>query len=322
MRNEGDRLLEAIDEALAIGREAGTPVHIFHLKAAGRANWAKMEQAIARIKAARAEGQAVAADIYPYVNNGLGITSFIHPRHSGAGAEALRRKLGDPATRAQIRREMETEKGWENWFRHIGGDWENVVLVQIRAAAYAKQGGQSLAAVARAAGKDPWDVFFELAGSGAGALPQSMSEANLILAMRQEFISFCTDMGPAGGPDALVHPRGYGAFPRVVARYVKDLGVLSLEGAVHRMTAVAANELKLYDRGRISPGAAADLVVFDLDRIRDRSTFADPTRPAEGIRHVIVNGEPVIADGMPTAARPGRVLRRPGPRTAPKGAQP
>jgi N-acyl-D-amino-acid deacylase len=312
MRNEGDRLLEAIEEALAIGRAARTPVHIFHLKAAGRENWAKMEQAIARIKAARASGLPVGADIYPYVNNGLGIASFIHPRHSSEGPGALGRKLADPTARLAIRGEMEGEGGWENWFRHVGKDWDNVVLVQIRAEAYSGQGGKSLAAVAREAGKDPWDVFFEIARAGAGALPQSMSEANVILAMRQEFVSFCTDMGPAGGPDALVHPRGSGAFPRVLARYVRDLGVLSLEAAVHRMTAVPANELGLHDRGRITTGAAADLVVFDFTRVRDRSTFSDPMGRPEGIRHVIVNGRPVIEEGRPTAALPGRVLRRPG----------
>jgi N-acyl-D-amino-acid deacylase len=322
LRNEGDRLLEAIDEALAIGKAAGTPVHIFHLKAAGRANWPKLDQAIARIRAARAAGQQVGADIYPYVHNGLGITAFIHPRHSAEGSEALRGRLADPDVRAQIRHEMEAEGGWENWYRHVGSDWDNVVLVQIRAKPYAECAGMSLAGIARAAGKDPWDVFFEIAQAGAGALPRSMSEANVIRAMRQEFVSFCTDMGPAGDSQALVHPRGSGAFPRVIARYVRELGVLSLEQAIHRMTAVAANELMLYDRGRIAPGAAADLVVFDVDRLGDRSTFADPTRPAEGVRHVLVNGQLVIEEGRPTPARPGRVLRRPGWRGPAEGSRP
>jgi N-acyl-D-aspartate/D-glutamate deacylase len=312
MRNEGDRLLEAIDEALAIGREAGTPVHIFHLKAAGRANWAKMDQAFARILAARASGQQVGADIYPYINNGLGITSFIHPRHSSDGRAGLLKTLADPQARAAIRQEMESQGGWENWFRHIGSDWDNVVLVQIKAKAHADQGGKSLGAIARAAGKDPWDLFFEVARSGANALPQSMSEANVIRAMRQEFVSFCTDMGPLGDRDALVHPRGAGAFPRILARYVRELGILSLEQAIHHMTAVAANDLMLYDRGRIAPGAAADLVVFNPDTVRDRSTFAEPTRLPEGIVHVLVNGRPVIEDGRATSARPGRVLRRSG----------
>jgi N-acyl-D-aspartate/D-glutamate deacylase len=316
MRNEGDRLLEAIDEALSIGRSAGIPVHIFHLKAAGQANWPKMEQAIARIKAARAGGQQVTADIYPYIHNGLGLESFLHPRHSGHGLEALHRKLEDPAVRAGMRREMETLGGWENWYRHIGSDWDNVILGQIRARDYAGQVGRSLAQIARQAGKDPWDVFFAIVAAGANALPRSMSEANVIKALREDFTSFCTDMGPLGSSDALIHPRGAGAFPRILARYVRELGVLTLEQAIARMTSVAANDLKLYDRGRIAPGSAADLVVFDLTRVRDRSTFAEPTLTAEGIIHVLVNGRFVIDNGKTTPARPGRVLRRPGSTTA------
>ncbi|MGE3821215.1 MAG: amidohydrolase family protein, partial [Isosphaeraceae bacterium] len=312
MRNEGDRLLEAIDEALAIGEKANTRVHIFHLKAAGRANWPKMDQAIARIKAARAAGRPVGADVYPYVNNGLGIAAFVHPSHAAEGPEALKAKLSDPAARAVIRREMETLGGWENWFRHIGSDWDNVVLGQIKAPGYAGQNGRSLGEIARAAGKDPWDLFFEVAAAGASALPRTMSEANLIKAMRQDFVCFCTDMGPAGTASALVHPRGAGAFPRILGRFVRELGALSVERAVARMTAVAANELTLFDRGRIAPGAAADLVAFDLDRVNDRSTFAEPGLAAEGIAHVLVNGQSVIEEGRITDAGPGRVLRRGG----------
>jgi len=312
MRNEGDRLLEAIDEALAIGKSAGTPVHIFHLKAAGQANWPKIDQAIARIKAARASGQQVTADIYPYIHNGLGLEAFLHPRHSSQGIEALHRKLGDPAARAEMRRELETLGGWENWFRHIGSNWDNVILGQIRAKPYAGRAGLSLGQIAREAGKDPWDVFFAIVAAGSSALPRSMSEANVIKAMQQDFTSFCTDMGPLGSKDVLVHPRGAGAFPRILARYVRELGVLSLEGAIARMTSVAANDLKLYDRGRLTPGTAADLVVFDLAGVRDRSTFAEPALTAEGIIHVMVNGRFVIENGKTTPERPGRVLRRPG----------
>lgn len=312
MRNEGDRLLEAIDEALTIGKRAGTPVHIFHLKAAGKANWPKMEQALAMIKAARANGQQVTADIYPYVNNGLGLESFLHPRHASQGSEALRKKLADPAIRAEMRREMESTAGWENWFKHVGCDWNYVILSQIRAREYSGQSGRSLGQIAREAGKDPWDVFFTIVASGASALPQSMSESNVIKALRCDFISFCTDMGPLGSSDALVHPRGSGAFPRILARYVRDLEIVSLERAIARMTSVAANDLKLYDRGRIAPGSAADLVVFDAARVRDHSTFAEPNLLAEGIIHVLVNGRFVIEQGKTTAALPGRVLRRQG----------
>ncbi len=312
MRNEGDRLLEAIDEALTIGKESGTPVHIFHLKAAGRANWPKMDGAIARIKAARASGQVVAADIYPYINNGLGLKSFIHPRHSAEGPAGLMRRLDDPSARAEIRREMEQRTDWENWFLHVGSDWDKVVVGALKGPPFAEHNGKTLAEVARATGRDPWDVFFEAVRLGASAMPQSMTEANVIKAMRQEFVSFDTDMGPAGIPPTGSHPRGSGAFPRVLSRYVRDLGVLSLEGAIQRMTAVAANELMQPDRGRLVPGAAADLVAFDAERIRDLATFAEPNRPSEGIRFVLVNGLPVLEDGQPTGARPGRVLRGPG----------
>jgi N-acyl-D-aspartate/D-glutamate deacylase len=312
MRNEGDRLLEAIDEALRIGKAAATPVHIYHLKAAGQANWGKMDLALARIKAARAEGQDVAVDVYPYVNNGLGIRALIHPRHAAAGQEDLLARLDDPAIRREMRREMEEMSGWENWFAHAGKDWDRIVLGNIEHPDYAGFDGMTIQHVANETGKDAWDVFFDIAKVGSFAMPQTMSEANKFKAMRAEFTSFDTDVGPAGGSRIASHPRGYGAFPRVLARYVRDLGVLSLEAAIHRMTAAAANEILAYDRGRLAPGLAADIVLFDPQRIRDRATFGQPDLPSEGVSVVIVNGEIVLEDGRQTSARPGRVLRGPG----------
>lgn len=312
MRNEGDRLLEAIDEALAIGEAADCRVHIFHLKAAGRQNWGKMELAIARIKAARAAGRQVAADIYPYINNGLGITAFIPPRHAAEGPTALRRKLDDRDVRAEIRREMETDFNYENWYRHIGFDWDKVVLGEMPERPYSEHGGKSLLAISRALSKDPWDVFFDACRMNAFALPQTMTEANLIKAMREEFVSFCTDVGPAGGSTIASHPRAFGALPRVLSRFVRDLGVISLERAVAQASAVAANEVLCYDRGRLSPGLAADIVVFDYATIADRATFSEPHKTADGVRHVIVNGVLVLEEGKLTGAKPGRVLRGPG----------
>jgi N-acyl-D-amino-acid deacylase len=315
MRNEGDRLLEAIDEALAIGDRAGTPVHIFHLKAAGQANWPKMELAIARIKVARAAGQQVGADIYPYLNNGLDLASLIHPGHSAEGKAGLLRQLDDPTARAIIRREMETQADWENWYRHVGRDWDNIVIGGMNAEPYKSHNGRPLAAIARSLGKDPWDVFFEAAKLGAFALPRSMSEANKIEGIRQEFMSFDTDAGPAGSLTTSTHPRAFGSFPRVLSHYVRELGILTLEQAITRMTAVAANELGLHDRGRLAPGLAADLVIFDPDHIRDRATLAEPAQRSEGVRFLIVNGQLVLDDGKPNEARPGRVLRGPGHRS-------
>ncbi|MBM4186023.1 MAG: D-aminoacylase [Gemmatimonadetes bacterium] len=310
MRNEGDRLLEAIDEALRIGTAAKTPVHIYHLKTAGQGNWGKMDLALARVHAARAAGQQVGVDVYPYVNNGLGIRALIHPRHAAAGQEALLKKLGDPAARAEIRREMETVGGWENWFAHAGRDWDRIIVARMQAP-YDGYNGQTVATIAKATGKDPWEVFFDLCRTDAAAMPQSMSEANKIKAMQAPFTSFDTDAGPAAFGWA-VHPRGYGAFPRVFARYVRDLGALSLEAAVHKAAAVAANEVAAYDRGKLAPGLAADVVVFDPLTIRDRATFAEPSLPSEGISLVLVNGQVVFENGKYTGAKPGRVLRGPG----------
>ncbi|MFO0870839.1 MAG: serine hydrolase [Pirellulales bacterium] len=318
MRNEGDRLLAAIDEALEIGRTGGTPVHIFHLKAAGRQNWYLFAQALDKIRAARMAGQQVTADIYPYVNNGLGIAAFIHPRHFAAGEAALLAKLGDTTLRQTIRREMETDTSYENWYRHIGQDWSKVVIGGAASERYAPLAGQHLAAVAQACGEDPWDTFFGLVAARAFALPESMSEDNLQLALRQEFISFCTDVGPAGGSRIATHPRAFGAFPRIFSRYVRDRQVVSLERAVAQASAVAANEVLAYDRGRIAPGLAADLVVFDPQMLADQATFVQPQKLAVGVRHVMVNGELVWEDGKQTARRPGRVLRGPGYRPAPR----
>lgn len=312
MRNEGDLLLEAIDEALDIGRSGKTPVHIFHLKAAGRHNWGKMQLAIAKLKAARAEGQQVTADIYPYINNGLGIAAFIHPRHFSDGRSHFIGRLGDATYRDEIRKEMETTSGWENWYRHVGNDWDRVVVGQADDKQYEDFVGRSVAAMAAAKGEDPWDTFFNLVRSGAFALPQSMTDANKILAMQQEFVSFCTDVGPAGGSRIASHPRAFGAFPRLMSHYVRDLGAISLERAVAQASAVAANDILAFDRGRIAEGLAADIIVFDYQSLADNATFSNPTRVAEGMRHVLVNGQLVLTDSKQTEALPGRVLRGPG----------
>lgn len=312
MRNEGDQLLDAIDEALEIGREAETPVHIFHLKAAGRQNWHKMQLAIARIKAARGAGQHVTADIYPYVNNGLGIDAFIHPRHFGDGRAKLIGRLSSDELRTEIRKEMETTSGWENWFRHVGQDWDKVIVGQTNDPRYQALAGQSVAAMAEANQEDPWDTFFNLVRAGAFALPESMTEANKILAMQQEFVSFCTDVGPAGGSRSASHPRAFGSFTRMLSRYVRDLGAISLEQAIGQASAAAANAVLSFDRGRIAEGLKADVIVFDYPGVSDRATFSKPRELSAGMRHVIVNGVVVLSEGKFTGKRPGRVLRGPG----------
>ncbi len=312
MRNEGDQLLEAIDEALEIGRLGNAPVHIFHLKTAGQQNWPKMPLAIEKIKAARAAGRHVAADIYPYVNNGLEISALVHPRHFAAGREAFRRRLEDAEFRAEIRKEMESSSGWENWFRHVGHDWDRVVIGQTNDARYRDVVGQSVAAMAKAKTEDPWNTFFALVKAGAFALPQSMSEDNKVLAMRQDFVSFCTDVGPISSDSSTSHPRASGAFPRLLAKYVRDMKAITLEQAVAQASSAAAAEVLAKDRGRIVEGLAADICVFDFEKIVDKANFAQPKALSEGMKHVVVNGSLVLEDGKFTGKRPGRVLRGPG----------
>jgi N-acyl-D-aspartate/D-glutamate deacylase len=311
MRNEGDRLLEAIDEALRIGAAAGTPVHIFHLKTAGQANWGKMDLAIARIKAARASGQEAGVDVYPYINNGLGIRALLHPKYAADGQAALLTKLKDANVRAEMRKDMESLGGWENWYAHAGKDWNKIIVANLGSTPYSQYNGKSIGAIATASGKPAWDVFFDLCMYDVFAGPQSMSEANKIKAMREEFTSFDTDAGPVRPEDA-AHPRGYGAFPRVLAKYVKDLGVLTLEGAIHRMTSVAANEIMAYDRGKLAPGMTADVVIFDYNKITDNATFESPAAPSTGMEWVVVNGVVVFNDGKYNGTKPGRVIRGPG----------
>jgi N-acyl-D-amino-acid deacylase len=319
MRNEGELLLEAIDEALEIGRNAKTPVHIFHLKTAGRQNWPKMQLAIANIKNARAEGQQVTADIYPYINNGLSLEAFIHPRHFAGGRAQLIKRLENEEFRKEVREEIETSSGWENWYRHVGQDWSKVIIGYASGEKYSNLLGRSVAEIASELKEDPWDTFFALVRSGAFALPESMTEANKLLAIEQEFMSFCTDAGPGDGSRIGSHPRAFGSFPRLLSRYVRDLGAISLERAFAQGSAAAANQVFAFDRGRIAEGLAADIMVFDPNEVVDKATFAAPHELSTGIRHVIVNGVQVLDDGKFTGKRPGKVLRGPGyrPEAAP-----
>jgi N-acyl-D-amino-acid deacylase len=312
MRNEGDRLLEAIDEALEIGRLGKLPVHIFHLKTAGEQNWGKMPMAIAKIREARSRGQSVAADVYPYVHNGLEISAFIHPRHFASGREAFLRKWKESDYRNEVRKEIETSEGWENWFRNVNRDWSRVIVGQTSAKELKELVGQSIDAIAKNRTEDPWETFGILVREGAFVLPQSMSEANKILAIQQDFVSFCTDVGPDNGNLSASHPRAYGSFPKIFARYVRELGALSMEQAIAHATATAANEIFAFDRGRIAQGLVADLIVFHPQRFADAATFTQPKLTSQGMQYVLVNGQVVFEDGKLTSARSGRVLRGPG----------
>jgi len=313
MRNESHAVLEAIREALTIGEGAGVPVHIYHLKAAGQRNWPLMDEALALIDSARTAGMDVTADIYPYIRNGIGLGSFLHPRHYARGTGAFLATLGDPDLRARLREEVETDSEWENWYQHVGMDWNNVLIVSAPGSVDPNVVNRSVAEAAEVLGTDPWNAFFDLVQAGGVSVnPLSMNEEQKWAALRAPFVMIDTDASPVNPASvSSTHPRAFGAFPRVIAKYVMEDGVITLEEAVRRMTSLAAQRLGMEDRGVVAAGMAADLVVFDPARLRDRADFgADATLQSEGVDYLFVNGELVIDDGELTDAKPGRLLRR------------
>jgi N-acyl-D-aspartate/D-glutamate deacylase len=312
MRNESSKVLEAIQEAIDIGKQAGVPVHIFHLKAAGQDDWPLMEQSISLIETTRAQGFDVTADIYPYVRNGIGLGSFLHPRHYAEGADTFLATLPDPEVRRALRREVETTSDWENWYRHVGMNWDNVLVAQVSGSLDKTYEGKSVAQIAKIRNSDEWTAFFDLvAAGGVSVNPKSMNEEQKHLALRAEFISVDTDASPTNANDvSSAHPRAFGAFARILAKYVRDEKVISLENAVRKMTSLPANRLGLYGRGHIAPGMQADLLIFDPEKVQDNATFESPVAYATGFDYVIVNGQLVIDDNTSTQSRPGQVLAR------------
>ena len=313
MRNESHAVLDAIDEALQIGKMAGIPVHIYHLKAAGRENWPLMQKAIDKINAAREDGMDVTADIYPYIRNGIGLRSFIAPYHYAEGADVFIATLADRQVRRKLRSEIESDYSWENWYKHVGEDWDKVLITGATRYKDPSIAGLSVAGAADREGIDVWDMFFELVKAGVGVAPQSMNEEQKSLALKSPWVMIDTDSAAANPANVkTTHPRAFGAFPRVIAKYVRENNDVSLEEAVRRMTSLPANRLGLRDRGRIALGMAADLAIFDADEIQDTATFAEPMRYAEGIDYLLVNGTLVIDDGKLTNELPGKVLRKQG----------
>lgn len=312
MRNESHHLLEAIDNSISVAQRAKIPLHIYHLKAAGAANWDKMSAAIARIDAARDAGMEVTSDIYPYIRVGLGIDALIPPHYFANGVEALREQLDDPAVRSQIRKEIEAGGDqWENWFDHTGQQWDKVLIIYAEKAPNRIVEGKSVALAAAALETDPWSLFFDLVQVGDVAVtPEVLNEDQKHEAITRPWMMVETDMSPVN-PDTATstHPRAMGAFPRVLARYVREQRLISLEDAIQRMTWMPARLLGLRDRGLIAVGMAADLALFDPERIQDKATFTEPLQQSEGIDQLWVNGVAVVQDGQLTGARPGQILK-------------
>jgi len=321
LRSEADRLLEAMDEAIEIGRRADVPVEIYHLKAAGLRNHHKARLAIAKIDSARAAGLDVQANMYPYTAGSTGLPALLPPWASEDGR--LLENLADSAVRRRIHEDVASG----------GGDWENFgalatpegVLVTYLArtgpegepSGVDQHAGMRLSEIAAAMGTDWVDAAIELVratGGHAGMVIFMMSEENVALQLRQPWMKFGTD---AGGFDpatavGMTHPRAYGSYPRILGRYVRDLGVIGLEDAVRKMTSAVAARLSIADRGLLRPGTYADVVVFDPAVVADRATFQEPHQLSVGIEEVFVNGMHVVSAGAHTGAKPGRVVRGPG----------
>jgi N-acyl-D-amino-acid deacylase len=319
MRSEGDGVLESIDEAVRIGREAHIPVEIWHFKVAGKANFGRMPELIARVSKARAEGHDVTADTYAYTAWSNSMSAFVPPwAHDGGDAKLVER-LKDPATRARIRKDMETpSKGWDNEWDEIAGP-QDVMITAVQNPALKKYQGKRLTEVAATMKKDPMDALFDLLIEDKGFTDCAvfgMSEPDVALALQQPWVSLDNDSSGAS-PEGILgdehpHPRAYGTFPRILRKYVREEKKLTLEDAIRKFSALPAQRMRLTDRGVLKQGMWADVVVFDPNAVRDLATFDDPNRLSEGMLYVLVNGVPVIEDGKMTGELPGKVLRGAG----------
>jgi N-acyl-D-amino-acid deacylase len=316
LRDEGAQLHGAIGEFLAICRGAGLRGEVFHLKAAGRGNWDQMPGAIELLEAARAAGDPVTADVYPYTASATGLSTIIPDRYHDGGRAALFDRLADPAARAQIRRDLESTGRWGD----VRGA-EEVMLLQFDQPEHQGYQGRTLADVAAERGSDPLDCAMHLMAADRTRVECaffSMSEDNLRSALVRPWVSIVSD-GASMAPEgeflrAPTHPRAYGSFARVLGHYVRDSGVLTLAEAIHKMSGLPAATLGLTGRGVLRPGSYADVVVFDPATVADRATFAQPHQLSVGVTEVVVNGEVAVAGGESTGRLAGRALRGPGAR--------
>ena len=320
MRSESDAVLQAIDEAIRIAREAKTPVEIWHLKAAGKRNWGRMPDIVKKIAEARAAGVDITADTYAYPAWFNSFSAFVPPWAHEGGDDRMIERLKDPATRARIRKEMEsaTTTGWDNEWQEVPGP-EGILLSVFQKPELVPLQGKTLAEIAKLRGKEPIETLFDLLIEDHGYTEVAvfgMSEPDVALALTQPWVSICNDSqgtaptGPLGKEHP--HPRAYGTFPRILRKYVREEGKLTLPEAIRKFSALPAQRLRLTDRGVLKQGMWADVVVFDPATIHDVATFEKPNQLSVGMEIVLVNGVPVIEGGKATGALPGKVLRGPG----------
>ncbi|MDT9600507.1 N-acyl-D-amino-acid deacylase family protein [Sphingosinicella rhizophila] len=323
IRDESEKLVEAVNEAIEIGEKGGVKVEIFHLKGAHAGGWGKLiPAAVASIEAARGRGVDVAADLYPYAAAGTGLEITVPTWVWADGKEKGIERLRDPKVRARLKKELVTgSPGWSNVVAASGG-WQNVVLANAQGSRYSRFEGRNLAEIGKELGRDPvdlaWDIVIEAQPKRAMALYFVMSEDDIVHAIRQPWVSIGSDASSVmklGEVDALglAHPRAYGTFPRVIAEYVKRRQVLGLPDAVRKMSGWPAQRMGLSDRGLLREGMRADIIIFDLEELDDVADWQNPTGVPTGIETVIVNGQVTLDAHGHTGARAGRVLRHPCP---------
>jgi N-acyl-D-amino-acid deacylase len=316
MRSEGDTIDTALDEVFRIGREAKIPVEIWHLKAAGKRNWGRMPEIVSRIERARASGIDVEADTYAYPAWFNSFSAFVPPWvHEGGDAKMVAR-LNNPAIRARIHREMESDSsGWDNEWLEVPGP-EAILVSVVQNPKLLPLQGKTIAAIAKSEKKDPIDTIFDLLieDPGMSVAVFAMSEQDIAYALKQAWVSIDND-SQGTAPNGILgqehpHPRAYGTFPRILHKYVREEKLLTLQDAIRKFSALPAQRMGLTDRGVLKQGMWADVVIFDPATVRDLATFENPNQLSVGMEYVLVNGVPVIERRKMTDALPGQVLRR------------
>ena len=318
MRSESDAVLASIDEALRIGREARIPVEIWHLKVAGKNNWGRMPEVVAKINAARNAGMDVSANTYAYTAWFNDFSAFVPPWGHDGGTAKMVERLKDPGMRARMRKDMLTpSKDWDNEWQEIPGP-EAIMIGIVQNPKLVPLQGKRLSDIAKLWNKDPLDALFDflMEDPNAGVAVFGMSQPDVTLALQQPWVSIDNDSSGAS-PEGILgqehpHPRAYGTFPRILSKYVREEKALTLEDAIRKFSALAAQRMCLSDRGVLKSGMWADIVIFDPSTVHDRATFENPNQFSEGMDYVLVNGVPVVDQSKMTGKLPGKVLRGPG----------
>jgi N-acyl-D-amino-acid deacylase len=316
IRNEGDHEMDAIDELITIARQAQIPAEIYHLKVAGEKNWSHLPEVLQKIEAARAQGLLITADMYTYRAGATGLDAVMPPWVQEGGLEAWRKRLQDPAIRKRVRQEMSASDQYDNLLRAAGTP-DNVLLVGFKSEALKPLTGKTLGEVARMRHSTPEETAMDLViedDSRVEAVYFLMSEDNIRKQIVLPWVSFGADADPEGIDGVFLkfsaHPRTFGNFARVYARYVRDEKLMTVPEAVRKMTSLPASNLGISNRGLLRPGYFADIAVFDPNTVQDHATFEKPRQLATGVSEVFVNGQQVVRDGEHTGAKPGRVVKR------------